>query len=85
VGVGSLTAVTNEQRINSGVTVTPVGSSLYYVKLINGYQTTADYVPVNGVVAFRLKNLVNPSVPAATVSFHIETWDSSAYIIESIT
>lgn len=41
-------------------------------------------MPVNGLVAFRLKYLINPSSSETTSSFQFETYDST-YLIETIT
>ena len=52
VGYAPFTSIIAEQRINAGVTVSSLGGN--YFVLLNGYTNTTDYVPVNGLVAFRM-------------------------------
>jgi hypothetical protein len=51
--------------------------------LLNGFTSYSDYVPVNGLVAFRLKYLINPTSTSVTQSFEFETYDGT-YMIESV-
>ena len=85
LGVTTLTQCVAYQRINAAVAVSAVSvANPYYVVLTGGYPSLSDSVPIAGLVAFRLKNLRNPSTTVVTASFQIETYDSS-YIIEKIT
>lgn len=52
--------------------------------LTGGFPSLSDSVPVQGLVAFTMQNLQNPSTNTPTTSFQIITWDD-IYQIEQIT
>jgi len=55
--------------MGSGATISTISGNSRYILISNAYTTESDYVPVNGLVAFRLEFLTNPSTTTTTTSF----------------
>lgn len=82
---GLLSSIGADQRINSAVTVAPVNPAFPNdVMLTGGFPTLSDSVPIQGLIAFTMKYLQNPSTNSPTTSFQIITYDD-IYPIEQIT